>query len=87
MIEKLSKKLDGFYNFDFKILNADLKKKKVDLSLNKQNEWEEYFTAYKTEINTIQAKISKTDKEIDQMVYKLYELTEEVRVVEWNSIL
>jgi len=31
----------------------------------------------------IQAKITTTDKEIDQMVYKLYELTEEeIAIVE-----
>ena len=82
-IDKLSKKLDAFYNFDFKTLLSELKKKKVILSLLQQDEWEEYFNAYKTEINNLQSQISKTDKEIDQMVYELYELTDdEIRIVE-----
>ncbi|NOZ47183.1 MAG: restriction endonuclease subunit M, partial [Chlorobi bacterium] len=84
-IEKISKKLDNFYDYDFKTFVSELKKQKVKLSLTQQDEWEEYFNAYKTEINQIQANIDKTDKEIDQMVYKLYELTEEeIKIVEEN---
>ena len=52
-------------------------------TLKQQDEWEEYFNSYKKEINDLQAEIKKTDAEIDQMVYKLYELTEEeIRIVE-----
>ncbi len=37
-------------------------------------------------INLLQTEIETTDKEIDQMVYKLYELTdEEIEIVE-NSV-
>jgi hypothetical protein len=84
-IAKISKKLDTFYNFDFKSFVAELKKQKVKLSLVQQDEWEEYFMAYQTEINQLQAQIDKTDNEIDKMVYKLYELTEEeIGIVERN---
>ena len=82
-IEKISKKLNAFYDFDFKTFISELKKQKVNLSLVQQDEWEEYFNAYKTEINQIQMEINKTDNEIDQMVYKLYELTnEEIETIE-----
>ncbi len=82
-IEKITKKLGSFYDFDFKTFVAELKKQKITLSLIQQDEWEDYFNSYKNEINTIQAEISKTDKEIDEMVYELYGLTEEeVKVVE-----
>ena len=84
-IEKTSKKLDAFYDFDFKTFVAELKKQKIKLSLIQQDEWEEYFTAYKTEINNLQSQINQTDKEIDQMVYKLYELTEEEILIIENS--
>jgi type I restriction-modification system DNA methylase subunit len=84
-IAKISKKLDTFYNFDFKSFVAELKKQKVKLSLVQQDEWDEYFTAYQTEINQLQAQIDKTDNEIDKMVYKLYGLTEEeIGIVETN---
>ncbi|MBI9038694.1 MAG: N-6 DNA methylase [Bacteroidales bacterium] len=82
-IEKVSSKLGKFYDYDFKAFVAELKKQKVKLSLTQQDEWEEYFNAYKTEINQLQDEINATDKEIDQMVYKLYELTEdEIEIVE-----
>jgi len=82
-IEKITKKLDSFYNFEFKDFVGELKKQKLKLSLLEQDEWEEYFTAYKTEINNLQSEIASTDKAIDQMVYKLYNLTEaEIKIVE-----
>jgi hypothetical protein len=84
-IAKISKKIDAFYNFDFKTLVAELKKQKVKLTLVQQDEWEEYFMAYKTEINQLQTQIEATDKEIDQMVYALYGLTAaEIEIVEEN---
>lgn len=82
-IEKISQKLDKFYDHDFKIFLAELKKQKIELSLISQDEWQEYFDKYKAEINQIQEQIAKTDQEIDQMVYELYGLTdEEIKIVE-----
>ncbi len=75
-LEKITKKLEAFYENEFKTFIAELKKQQVVLSLIQQDEWETYFTSYKTEINQIQTEINKTDREIDQMVYNLYELTE-----------
>ena len=82
-IDKLSKKLNAFYDFDFKTLVLELKKKKNILSLLKQDEWKKYFNVYKSEINKLQDEINTTDKEIDKLVYELYELTEaEIKIVE-----
>lgn len=82
-VEKISTKLESFHEYDFKTFVAELKKQKVSPTLKQQDEWEEYFNSYKKEINDLQAEIKKTDAEIDQMVYKLYELTdEEIKVVE-----
>ena len=82
-IEKSSNKLETFYDYDFKNFIAELKKQKVTLSLVQQDEWEEYFNSYKTEINNLQVQINQTDNEIDQMVYELYGLTkEEIEIIE-----
>nr|WP_321357932.1 N-6 DNA methylase [uncultured Draconibacterium sp.] len=82
-IEKISNKLDIFYDFDFKTFLSELKKQKIILSLVQQDEWEEYFNSYKSEINQLQSEIEKTDREIDRMVYELYGLTEEeIKIVE-----
>lgn len=84
-IDKLSNKLKEFYNYDFKTFLSELKKKKITLTLKQQDEWEQYFNEYKTEINKLQQQIAQTDKEIDQLVYKLYGLTpEEIKIVEEN---
>ncbi|MCP3659146.1 MAG: hypothetical protein GY830_02040 [Bacteroidetes bacterium] len=82
-INKITKKLESFYDYDFKTFISELKKQKIDLSLKQQDEWSEYFNEYKTEINELQSKIQATDKEIDMMVYSLYDLTdEEIKVIE-----
>lgn len=85
-IDKISNKLKEFYNYDFKTFLSELKKKKITLTLKQQDEWEQYFNEYKTEINKLQQQISQTDNEIDQLVYKLYGLTaEEIKIVEGNG--
>ncbi|MBT6688054.1 MAG: N-6 DNA methylase [Bacteroidetes bacterium] len=79
----ISKKTDAFYDFDFKSFLSELKKQKVTLSLSDQSEWKDFFESTKSEINQIQSEIEKTDKEIDQMVYELYSLSdEEIKIIE-----
>ena len=46
-------------------------------------EWMEVFETKKAEAQSLKAEIEKTDKEIDQMVYELYGLSEEeIKIVE-----
>ncbi|MCZ7603039.1 MAG: hypothetical protein M5R37_09225 [Melioribacteraceae bacterium] len=82
-IDRISNKLDAFYNHDFKTFLDELKKKKVTLSLKEQDEWEEYFNEHKEKILELQSQIKQTDREIDQLFYQLYDLTEEeIKIVE-----
>jgi len=82
-IEKLSKKLQNWYELAFKDFLKELKKAKVKLSLSEEAEWMQYFNEQKQKAQTLKAEIDKTDNEIDQMVYKLYGLTEEeIKIVE-----
>jgi hypothetical protein len=82
-IDKLSTKLQKWYELDFKQFIAELKKKKVVLSLSEEAEWMSYFNEKKTEAHELKAKIDKTDNEIDLLVYKLYDLTyDEVLIVD-----
>ncbi len=86
-IEKLSKKLQNFHNLEYEEFKKELRKKKVKINLGAENnEWREYFNTSKEKINELQIQINHTDKEIDKMVYELYELTaEEIEIVE-NSV-
>ena len=46
-------------------------------------DWMEVFETKKAEAQDLKAEIDHTDKEIDQMVYELYGLTqEEIEIVE-----
>jgi hypothetical protein len=85
---ELTKKLQNYYDLGFgdfiKELNKAIKKEGGE-KLTKIDEmgWMEVFETKKEEAQTLQAEIDKTDKEIDQMVYELYGLTEEeIKIVE-----
>jgi len=84
-LEKLSKKLQAFYELSFEEFVKELKKKKIVLTLKDQDEWEEYFDSYKLEVVELKTKIDVCDREIDEMVFDLYGLSEEEREVVINS--
>jgi hypothetical protein len=80
---KLSKKLEQWYELNFADFIKELKKKKIQLSLSQEVEWEDYFLAEQEKATSLKTEIDKTDKKIDRMVYELYGLTEEeVKIVE-----
>jgi len=82
-LEKLSKKLQDWYELSYADFIKELKKKKIKLSLSQKAEWEDYFLAEQQKALELKAQIDATDKEIDQMVYELYGLTEEeIKIVE-----
>jgi type I restriction-modification system DNA methylase subunit len=80
---ELSIKMQYWYMYSYADFIKELLKSKIKLSLKEEAEWEEYFNAERKKALDILAEIESTDKEIDQMVYKLYELTEEeIKIVE-----
>lgn len=100
LIDKFLKNIDRNYNLkDFKI--STIKKfyeldysdflnklqKKNKLNLIQQEELEEYFDNYKTEINKNKKKINDIEKIINQFVYKIYNLDElDIKNIEKNSL-
>ncbi|CAM4283600.1 Eco57I restriction-modification methylase domain-containing protein [Gillisia hiemivivida] len=97
-LNRLQRKLESWYNLDFasfiKELNKAIKstnKVRVveDLSviptLSKKDEfeWMDLFEENKKKAQELQSQIASTENEIDQMVYKLYGLSdEEIEIVE-----
>ncbi|MBL7047852.1 MAG: N-6 DNA methylase, partial [Candidatus Marinimicrobia bacterium] len=82
-IEKSSKKLDNWPSLNFKGFLLELKRAKVKLTLQQEAEWMAYFNEQSKKANALQTEINRIEKEIDQMVYKLYGLTEEeIKIVE-----
>jgi len=87
-IESFSKKLQNWDELEFsefiKELNKAIKKTGGQkLTKMDEMEWMEVFEAKKAEAQALKTEIDKTDKQIDQMVYELYGLSEEeIRIVE-----
>lgn len=82
-IDKLSKKLESWHELTYAEFIKELGKKKIKMSLSDEAEWEEYFLAEQTKAKQLIAEIERTDREIDQMVYKLYDLTDdEIAIIE-----
>jgi hypothetical protein len=82
-VEDLPTKLQDWYLLTYSDFIKELAKKKIKLSLSDEAEWETYFIEESKKALEIKTKIETTDKEIDQMVYKLYDLTpEEIEIVE-----
>jgi len=92
-LDTLSKKLQNWYELDFgefiSELNKAIKKagtstgSATKLTKSDEMEWMDVFEKKKSEAQTLKSEIDKTDREIDQMVYELYGLTdEEIKIVE-----
>ena len=93
-ISNSSKKLQNWYELDFgeflkeleKVRKKSAKESETEyskLTLREEAEWMQYFNEQKQKAEELKMEIDKTDKEIDQMVYELYGLTEEeINIVE-----
>jgi type I restriction-modification system DNA methylase subunit len=93
-INTFSKKLQNWHELEFGEFLLELEKARKKsakeneteyskLSLGEDAEWIQYFKEQKQKAEELKALIDKTDKEIDQMVYELYGLTqEEIEIVE-----
>ncbi len=83
-IEKLSQKLEKYYELSIDSFLNEVKKKKVNVKSreNYQTLKEEFEKSVRV-INPLLQQIMETDSEIDQMVYDLYGLTpEEIKIIE-----
>jgi len=79
-------KIQSWYQLKYADLIKELQKKKVKLTLSEEAEWEPYFVQESAKALALKDSITTTDKEIDQMVYTLYGLTDdEIKIVEGLS--
>lgn len=82
-LEKTTQTIENFYNFSFADLVKELSKQKIKLSMKQKDELEDYFSEYVKDISALNESIEKTDKEINSLVYSLYNLTpDEIKVIE-----
>jgi len=74
----ISKKLEKYWEMDFSDLLSEIRRmSKTRLSLKETDEWEDYFNASKSESIRLLKEISHVKDEMDSMIFRLYEITEE----------
>ena len=84
------KKIHNWQDLEFgefiKELNKSIKKSGgKNLTKNDEMEWMDVFESNREEAQTLKYEINKTDREIDQIVYEIYGLTDdEIQLVEDN---
>jgi len=82
-IKTITHKLSEFYNYDFKTFIGELEKQKIKLTFKQSDEWEEYFNDYKKELKEIQLHINQSNRKLNELISRFYELTnEEIEIIE-----
>jgi len=86
-IQRIPSSLNSIDEISFEQFKNVLKAVKVEFKLgDDNNQWRDYFKTTVEKISQIKVEIKKVDKQIDQLVYELYELTpEEIVIVEGRS--
>ncbi|MDR0336201.1 MAG: Eco57I restriction-modification methylase domain-containing protein, partial [Planctomycetaceae bacterium] len=80
---RITETLMRFDELDFTQFVNELTKQKIRIPSKRQNEWEKFFNDSRSKCRRITKQIVETDRNIDQLVYELYELTdEEIKIVE-----
>lgn len=84
-LKYLSKKIEDWTNLDFKGFASELKKLNVNLSLQEELEWVDFFNTQKEKALSIKINCESLEKEINNVIYNFYELTEEDIIIIENN--
>ena len=82
---RLTKKLQNWWRLpDFAAFRNEIKKAfKADIPLAERSDWEDWIDRDRVEINRLSAEIAEVEKQIDRIVYRLFDLTsEEIELLE-----
>jgi hypothetical protein len=81
---KLSRKLEEWWTLDFAAFRDEVKRAfRADIPVKERGEWEAYLAKNAPEVHKLSAEIEKAEREIDAIVYRLFDLTpEEIALLE-----
>ena len=81
---KLNGKLEAWDDLDFAAFRAEIKKVfKSDIPLKERGEWEAYLAENAAEVHALSARITAAEREIDAIIYRLFDLTpDEIALLE-----
>ena len=71
-----SRRLDGWHTLSFSEFRAEIRKAlKSEIPLKERRDWETYLAENAAEVNILTARIATAEREIDDIVYRLFDLT------------
>lgn len=76
-------KLEFFYKLGWNEFISELEKQRIILDLTQEDNLNKWFNNVRKELLTIDAELIEIEKQIDQIIYKLYQLdAEEIAIIE-----
>jgi len=81
---KLSRKLEDWWTLDFAAFRDEVKRVfRAEIPVKERGEWEAYLAENAAKVNALTAEIEKAEREIDSIVYRLFDLTpDEIKLLE-----
>ena len=81
---KLTRKLEAWHDLDFTAFRAEVKKAfGAEIPLKERGDWEAYLAENAAEVHRLTAEIAQAEREIDAIVYCLFDLTpDEIALLE-----
>jgi hypothetical protein len=82
--KKLSRKLEDWWALDFAQFRDEVKRVfRAEIPVKERGEWEAYLAKNAAEVRKLDAAIEKAEREIDAIVYRLFDLTpDEIKLLE-----
>lgn len=82
--KKLTNRLDNFWTLDFGAFRIEVKKAfKVEIPVKDRDDWEKYLAEKSAEVIKLKAEIEAAEREVDAIVYELFDLTpDEIKLLE-----
>ena len=82
--KKLTNKLDNFWTLDFAAFRAEVTRAfKTEIPVTDRDGWEKYLAEKSAEVIKLTTEIKAAEREIDAIVYKLFDLTpDEIKLLE-----
>ena len=80
----MSRKLDEWWTLDFAAFRAEVTRVfRTEIPVKERGDWEAYLANQATEVRKLDAAIEKAEREIDAIVYRLFDLTpDEIALLE-----
>jgi hypothetical protein len=73
---KLSRKLEAWWSLDFAAFRAEVKRVfREEIPVQERGEWESYLAKQAAQVRKLDAEIETAEREIDTIVYRLFDLT------------